>query len=101
MGKKEDVLVEIFKQCQKNNDYVFHNDLVKTVSRKLKFQNHFDATKLDNIDKIPDLLKEKDYALIHLGSGFHKFIKGINKVYHPFEAIEEQIDWPYKKSLNY
>jgi hypothetical protein len=99
MGKKEDVLVEIFKRCQKTNDYVFHNDLVKTVSRKLKFQNHFDATKLDHISKVPELIRKNDYALIHLGSGHHKFIKGINKVYHSFEPIQKQIDWNYRKSL--
>jgi len=99
MGKKGDVLVEIFKQCQKKKNFIFHNDLVKTVSRRLKFQNHFDATKLDSIDKLPALFVKHDYALIHLGSGYHKFIKGIKKVYHPFVPIQKQIDWPYKKSL--
>jgi hypothetical protein len=73
--------------------------LVKEISKNIGFGNPFDATKLDNKAKLPESLQKKDYALIHLGNGKHKFIKGINKVYHEFEPIQKQIEWEYKKSL--
>ena len=98
-SKKSQVIEEIFKICTKCKNFEFHNDLVKEVSKKIGFGNPFDATKLDNKTKLPDVLLEKDYAIIHLGSGKHKFIKGINKVYHEFEPIQKKIDWEYKKSL--
>ena len=91
-SKKNQVIEQLFKLCKQKNDFVFHNDIVKDIARKVGFGNPFDATKLDNKTKLPDILLENDYAIIHLGSGFHKFIKGINKVYHDFEPIKEQID---------
>lgn len=99
MNKKEQVITEIFKICKKKGNYKFHNDLVKDVSKKFGFGNPFDATKIDNINKLPEILKDNDYAIIHLGSGNHKFIKGIKNVYHNFEPIKKEIDWTYKKSL--
>ncbi|MCL2038993.1 MAG: hypothetical protein FWG85_01020 [Bacteroidetes bacterium] len=98
-SKKNQVIEQLFKLCKQKNDFVFHNDIVKDIARKVGLGNPFDATKLDNKTKLPDILLENDYAIIHLGSGFHKFIKGVNKVYHDFEPIKEQIDWEYKKSL--
>ena len=98
-SKKSQVIEEIFKICVKRKNFEFHNDLVKDVSKKFGFGNPFDATKLDNKSKLPEILHKNDYAIIHLGNGKHKFIKGINKVYHEFEPIQEQIDWKYKKSL--
>ena len=98
-SKKAQVIEEIFKICEKQNNYEFHNDLVKEVSKKIEFGNPFDVTKLDNKTKLPDILLQKDYAIIHLGSGKHKFIKGINKLYHEFEEIQKDIEWKYKKSL--
>jgi hypothetical protein len=44
-------------------------------------------------------LLENDYAVIHLGKGNHKFIKGIDKLYHKFEPIEETLQWQYKRSI--
>lgn len=99
MNKKGQVLEAIFKICRKKNSYEFHNELVKDVSKKYGFGNPFDATKIDNEKKLPQILKDNDYAIIHLGSGNHKFIKGINNVYHNFEPVEQEIDWIYKKSL--
>jgi hypothetical protein len=99
MNKKDQVLTEIFKICQKRNNYVFHNDLVKDVSKKVGFGNPFDATKIDNKDKLPQILLDNDSAVIHLGNGKHQFIKGIDKVYHDFEPIQETLQWTYKKSL--
>ena len=98
-SKKSQVIEQLFKICKDKNNFVFHNDLVKDVSRKVGFGNPFDATKLDSKKILPDILFENDYAIIHLGNGFHKFIKGVDKVYHEFEPIQKQIDWKYKKSL--
>jgi hypothetical protein len=60
--------------CQKRNDYVFDNELVKDISKKVGFGNPFDVTKLDNMSKLPQIFLENDYAVIHLGSGRHQFI---------------------------
>ena len=72
MSKKQEVITEIFNICQKTNNYEFDNDLVKTISKKIGFGNPFDATKLDNTRIFPEILVEKDYFIIHLGSGKHK-----------------------------
>ncbi len=98
-SKKKEVLIKIFKICKERNNFIFDNDLVKSVSKKIGFQNHFDATKLDEKKKLPEIILKNDYALIHLGNGKHKFIKGVDKIYHSFEPIEKHIDWIYKKSI--
>ncbi|MDR1543847.1 MAG: hypothetical protein LBS50_05455 [Prevotellaceae bacterium] len=96
---KHQVIEKLFEICKQRNNFEFHNDLVKDVSKKFGFGNPFDVTKLDNKDKLPKILLENDIAIIHIGSGKHKFIKGIDKVFHNFEPIQEKIDWKYKKSL--
>jgi hypothetical protein len=68
MNKKDEVLTEIFKNCQKRNNYVFHNNLVKDISKKVGFGNPFDTTKIDNKDKLPQILLDNDFAIIHLGN---------------------------------
>ena len=98
-NKKHLVLLDLYNHCQKENNFIFHNDLVKDFSKKNKFGNPFDATKLDSKDKFPTLFKEQDICLLHLGNGNHKFIKGINKLYHKFEPIQKSVRWEYKKSL--
>lgn len=98
-GKKNQVIEEIFKICRKKNNYIFHNDLVKDVCKKVGFGNPFDVTKLDNKTKLPSILIKNDYAIIHRGSGNHQFIKGVEKVFHNFEPIQKKINWNYKKSL--
>ena len=98
-SKQNQVIEELFKYCNQNNNFIFHNELVKDFSKKIGFGNPFTATKLDNKKQLPDILLENDYAIIHLGSGFHQFIKGINKIYHEFEPIHKKVDWEYKKSL--
>lgn len=99
MSKKQQVITELFEMCKKENNYIFHNNTVKEISKKIGFGNPFDATKLDNKNLLPQILLENDYALIHLGRGYHQFIKGIDKVYHDFEPIQNCIKWEYKKSL--
>ncbi len=99
MGKKEEVLDELFKICQERNDYVFDNNLVKEIAKNKEFGNPFDVTKIDSKEKLPKMLLERDFAVIHLGGGKHRFIKGIEKVYHNFEPIQEVFEWRYQKSL--
>lgn len=98
-NKKKRVIELLFKECNKKNNYEFGNDLVNKICKKVGFKNQFDVTKLDNKTILPKLLTENDYAIIHTGSGNHKFIKGIDKVYHNFEKIEKEIEWNYNKSL--
>lgn len=99
LSKKDCVLIELFKHCQAKQEFVFDNELVKDLCKKIGFGNPFDVTKIDSKEKLPDLLLEQDYALIHLGSGRHFFIKGVNKIYHEFEPIHINIEWLYKKSI--
>lgn len=101
MSKKQEVLTEILKICEKRSNYIFHNNLVKEVSKKHKFGNPFDVTKLDNTEKFPEVMIENDYFIMHLGGGKHKFIKGIKNGFHDFERIpnEKTKDWEYKKSI--
>ena len=98
-GKKSLVIQKIFQICKKRNNYIFHNDLVKDICKKVGFGNPFDVTKLDNKTKLPKMLIQNDYAIIHKGKGHHQFIKGINKVFHTFEPIQGKINWNYKRSL--
>ena len=100
-SKKQAVLTEIFNICQKRNDYVFDNELVKDISKKLGFGNPFDVTKLDDTSKFPPIMLENDYFIIHLGRGKHKFVKGIEKGFHKFEPIpkENTFTWKYRKSI--
>ncbi|MCS7210109.1 MAG: hypothetical protein RMI34_10900 [Chloroherpetonaceae bacterium] len=99
MGRKQSALAELFALCKARNDFVFDNELVKQVCGKYGFKNPFDATKVDSKKILPPVCLENDYALIHLGSGKHQFIKGIHHVFHEFEPIHEEIEWPYRKSL--
>lgn len=99
INKKSLVIEKLFELCRANNEYIFHNNLVKDICKEVGFGNPFDVTKLDNKSKLPEVLIKNDYAIIHLGNGNHKFIKGINKVFHDFEPIQKEINWNYKKSL--
>ena len=100
-NKKQKVITEIFKICRKRNNFIFHNDLVKKVSKKYNFGNPFDVTKLDNLEKFPDILIKNDYFIIHQGKGNHKFVKGIENAFHKFEKIPPKniVDKEYKKSI--
>lgn len=101
VGKKKQVISRLLEICNENQEFTFHNDLVKKVCKDIGFSNPYDATKIDNSALLPDNLKKQDYFIVHLGSGFHKFVKGIQLGYHKFEPIEdaEKLDWKYRKSL--
>ena len=99
MSKKDIVLERLYRICEEVGDFEFHNDLVKKVSLEVGFGNPFDATKLDSVHALPPLLVQKNVALIHLGGGKHKFIEGIDKIYHKFEPIDNLKTWKYRKSI--
>lgn len=66
INKKHLVLEDLFKYCQKQNNFTFHNDLVKELSKKHGFGNPFDATKLDSSDKLyNNLNKEEKYGIYY------------------------------------
>ena len=96
---KKQVISRIFALCQERGNFVFDNTLVKQVALELKFGNPFDATKIDNKSLLPQVLRDNDYALIHLGNGRHQFVPGIDRFFHSFEPVTEVIDWPYRRSL--
>lgn len=98
-SKKTQVLLRLLEVCQEKGDFRFHNNQVKDIARQVGFGNPFDATKLDNLDLLPKVLLDLDLAVVHLGKGFHAFVKGTQQVYHTFEPNTEQIDWQYRKSL--
>ncbi len=101
MNKKQLVATELFQHCLNRNHFTFHNDLVKEISQKYKFGNPFDATKLDDTSKLPLVMKEHDYFLIHIGGGYHQFVKGIEYGFHQFEPIPaaNKFRWRYRQSI--
>jgi hypothetical protein len=102
MATKKEIIEYIFKKCEENNNFIFDNNFVKDVLKKLNSStNPYDITKLDNTDKYPEYVKNKNYALIHLGNGKHQFIKVLDKLYPEFEEIKEneKINFLYRPSL--
>ena len=102
MGKKQDVLEELFYICQQRGDFVFDNFLVKEVCEDFGFRNPFDATKVDRSDLYPDVMQiGSGWFVIHLGEGRHQFVPNQRLAYHKFEDIEpsESIPWRYRQSL--
>lgn len=86
-NKKNKIITELYNMCKSRNDFTFTNSDVRKECDKIGFGNHFDVTKLDSIAKLPNILTENDSFIIHLGCGKHKFVRGIDKGYHEFEAI--------------
>jgi len=101
MGTKQEVIAEVFKRCKKRRDFVFDNTLVKGICKKYGFGNPFDVTKLDDTSKFPKILLDKDYFILHLGGGKHRFVKEIKNGFHSFENIGKSsiFDWKYSKSI--
>ncbi len=100
-GKKKQLQTKLLQHCLQKKHFVFHNDLVKEISKEVGFGNPFDVTKIDSTEKLPELLKAKDFFILHLGEGKHQFVKGIKNGYHKFETIPEKNiqNWTYRKSL--
>lgn len=99
MSKKQQVILELFRRCRERGDERFHNEEVRAVCQQVGFGNPFDATKIDQRAGLPPELQEADYGIIHLGRGWHRFIRGIRHIYHDFEPIPDYEDWHYRPSL--
>lgn len=98
-SKKTMVLERLYEICKERGEYEFDNNLVKQISSQIGFGNPFDATKIDNKNGLPQRLLNEDVAILHLGDGRHKFIHGVDNIYHDFEPISEHICWNYRRSL--
>ena len=99
---KKQIVEKIFKICKKKNDFVFDNGLVKDIIKKYDSNtNPYDMTKIDDVSKLPETIVKANYFIVHLGGGRHKFVKGIDKVYHTFEKIDnnEIVEWQYRPSI--
>jgi hypothetical protein len=96
VSKKQDVSEELFRLSQPQG-FRFHNRLVKQVSQDIGFGNHFDVTKIDSAAKLPSSIREQGYYVIHLGGGWHQFVRGVALVFHEFESPAESVDWAYQK----
>lgn len=101
MGKKQELLEDLYKYCQRKHNYIFDNDLVKKFCKKHNFKNPFDVTKLDNTSLFSEIMLKNDVFILHIGKGNHKFVKGINNAYYKFETIKDTgiINWKYRKSM--
>lgn len=53
MNIKAEIITQLYITCKKQNNMVFHNNLVKDICKKVGFGNPFDVTKLDNKAKLP------------------------------------------------
>lgn len=98
MGKKQDVLEELFRLSRRQN-FKFHNDLVKRVYQRIGFGNPFDVTKIDSLAVLLPSIREQDYYVIHLGEGWHQFVRGAALGYHTFEPPLESVSWTYQKTV--
>jgi hypothetical protein len=101
MNKKY-IIECIYNKCKEKGNFEFDNTLVKQVLEELNSKtNPYDMTKFDDITKYPQTFIDKNIALIHIGSGRHKFIEVLDKLYPKFEDIrrEEKIDFLYRPSI--
>ena len=56
-GIKRNVLLQLFRECEEKNDFIFTNADVKRLAAEES--NPFDFTKIDSISKLPKILVEK------------------------------------------
>jgi len=87
---------ELKKENPNSNVLRFNNKTVKQLTdgrEDIYFSNQFDATKFESFKKMPEVLQQNGFFIIHLGKGEHAFVKG--EGYHKFEPIpKENIkDW--------
>ena len=101
MGRKQEVILRLFRICRRRGEMTFDNEMVKDVARRVGFRNPFDVTKVDRSELLPEEVREAGYYILHLGGGRHRFVRGIEVGYHRFEPIaeEERIPWKYRPSV--
>jgi len=100
-SKKKQVLADLFERCLDRGDMVFSNPEVAEAAGRIGFGNPYDAVKVDQLSKLPDVMREADYTLLHLGGGEHMFVRGLSAGFHAFESIpnEERFPWRYRQSI--
>ncbi|MCS6949013.1 MAG: hypothetical protein NZ520_00980, partial [bacterium] len=100
-NKKWQVLQVLFELCQQRGEWEFNNQQVKQVCARFGFGNPFDVTKVDCMDRLPDVVREQGFCVVHVGRGKHRFVRELDKWYHVFEDIAESeiVQWRYRKSL--
>lgn len=101
MGKKQQVIRELYNQCLELKDFEFNNDDVARVCSSIGFSNKYDATKIDSSTLLPIELINDDIFIAHLGDGRHRFVHGIGAAYHIFESVSsnDTKTWPYRESI--
>lgn len=95
-GVKKQTLMKVYEHCVEKGNFKFGNSLVKQLTGT-DFANQFDATKIDTSAVLPEELREKDMFIVHLGRGWHQFVRGIQHGYHELEEVvpENVYIWPY------
>ena len=79
--------MDLFNKCLARNDMVFTSRELREISARFKFGNAYDAVKIDNLSKLPELLLNNDWYLIHRGKGTYQFVQGVRVGFHDFEPI--------------
>ena len=99
-GVKKRTLVLVYADCAQRGDLRFNNALVKKLTGE-EFSNQFDATKIDRSESLPKELKDQDLFIVHLGKGWHQFVRGVNTGYHELEEVpaERVRTWRYYPGL--
>lgn len=101
MGKKQQVISELYRWCMHRGVFEFNNDHVKRVCTRFDFKNPFDVTKVDSSVHLPEELVKCGVFIAHLGQGGHRFMKGIDAAYHKFESIPSKqiVQFKYRESI--
>lgn len=101
LSRKQQVLNQLFKQCQQRGSMEFTNEDVRQIASQVGFRNPFDATKVDTREILPSEIANAGYCIAHIGRGRHIFIPELKHWYHNFEPIQkhEVVKWRYRKSL--
>lgn len=100
-GKKKQLLADLFERCRARGDMTFTNKEVSEAAKRLEFRNPYDAVKIDQISKLPDIMRDADSMLVHLGSGGYMFIRGLSVGFHQFEPVpnNKKFPWRYRPSI--
>lgn len=100
-GRKKQLLADLFERCCARGDMTFTNEEVSEIAERLEFKNPFDAVKIDQISKLPDIMREADSMFIHLGKGNHMFVRGLSVGFHQFEPVpnDNKFPWRYRPSI--
>jgi hypothetical protein len=95
-GAKKRTLMMVYAHCEQTGNFRFNNALVKRLTGE-ELSNQFDTTKIDTSAMLPAELKERDLFIVHLGKGWHQFVRGIAHGYHALEPVsaDDVHDWDY------